>query len=541
MTKNKTRTDFDYIVVGSGAAGAIVASRLSENSDNNVCLLEAGQSDRHPFIHIPAGFIKTIFNPKLAWQFHTEGDEKTNDRSIPIPQGKTLGGSTAINGLVFNRGQQEDYDRWADLGNTDWDYESVLPYFKRIEKCEFSVDQRYRSQDGVVPISRVSWKNPVCEAFLKSAQERGIPLNEDYNGASQAGVGYFQRTISNGFRVSTASTYLKRARSRPNLHIQTRSQATRIILDGKKAVGVEFYNARKKKYESLFAKKEVIISAGAINTPKLLQLSGIGDPDLLKSLDIATQHPLPGVGKNLMDHYSVRVAYGVKNSSTINEEARGWRLGRQIVRWLLKRPSVLSLSPSLVHIFWKSDDTLDSPDLQGVFTPASYKKGYVGVLDDYPGMTCGFWQHKPQSRGVVKIRSKDPMVAPIVQPNYLSHPDDLEVLIKGIKLARSIVAASGLDHYRQEETFPGASVRSDEELRDFAREYGVSSYHLNGTAKMGPATDPDAVVDHQLKVHGIRGLRIVDSSIMPEITSSNICAPSMMIGEKGADMIMNGQ
>ncbi|GGO76299.1 choline dehydrogenase [Marinobacterium nitratireducens] len=541
MLKNQSSSEFDYIVVGSGAAGAIVAERLSSDPSNNVCLLEAGGRDWHPFIHIPVGFIKTIFNPKLAWQFYTEGKNETGGRRIPIPQGKTLGGSTSINGLVFNRGDRSDYDYWSELGNTGWDYDSVLPYFKRIERCEFPVDEKYRSRDGVIPISRLDWIHPVCEAFMDSAEERGIPRNADYNGEAQIGVGYYQRAISNGFRMSTARTYLKAARSRDNLHIRTHAQATRVILEGKRAKGVEYYDSRRKQYVTVFARKEVIISAGAINTPKLLQLSGIGEPGLLESLGIPVQHRLPGVGENLSDHYSIRISCRVRNILTINEEARGIRLFRQVLRWLFKKPSVLGLSPSLVHIFWKSDEKMDFSDLQGVFTPASYKKGYVGVLDNYPGMTCGFWQHRPQSRGYVRIASRDPLADPVVQPNYLTHPEDLHVLVKGIRLARSILTAPSLEQYRDAETFPGADVDSDEALEKFVREFGVSSYHLNGTAKMGPASDEMAVVDPQLRVHGLEGLRVIDSSVMPRITSSNICAPTMMIAEKGADMILKGK
>ena len=504
-----------------------------------MCLLEAGGKDWHPFIHMPVGFIKTIFNPKLAWQFYTEGNKRTHGRKIPIPQGKTLGGSTSINGLVFNRGDKADYDHWSELGNSGWDYESVLPYFKRVERCEFPVDERYRSNAGMVPVSRLDWKNPVCEAFLDGAEERGIPRNDDYNASTQIGVGYYQRTISRGLRRSTARTYLKSAKDRNNLNIRTRSQATRIIMEGKRAKGVEYYDSRKKSFVTVFAKKEVIISAGAVNTPKLLQLSGIGEQGLLESLGIEVRHALPGVGENLSDHFSVRLSCRVKNATTINEEARGWRLIRQVLRWVLKRPSVLALSPSLVHIFWKSEDRLDHPDLQGVFTPASYKQGYVGVLDKYPGMTCGFWQHQPKSRGYVRIRSRDPLMEPVVQPNYLSSSEDLDVLVKGVRLARSIFSAPALQPYRDQETFPGSDVESDEEIKEFIRNFGVSSYHLNGTAKMGPASDPMAVVDPQLRVHGVAGLRVIDSSVMPHITSSNICAPTMMIAEKGADLILD--
>ncbi len=527
---------FDYVIVGSGAAGAILANRLSEDG-STVCLLEAGPPDHTPFLHIPAGFIKVVFNSKYAWQFSSEPTENTHGRRIPIPQGRTLGGSTSINGLVYNRGQRSDYDAWANRGNPGWAYSDVLPYFKSLEK-RTGGDDYYRGRSGELPISDIDWIHPLCEAFMEGAVEAGIPRNPDYNGLDQAGVGYFQRTIDKGWRMSTARSFLKPIKSRPNLHIKTYAQASQILFEGKKAIGVTYCHPRQPASgKTVMAAKEVIIACGAINTPKLLQLSGVGPAGLLQSVGIPLVHDLPGVGENLSDHYSVRVVARVKNSETMNELVKGLKLGGQIYKWLRKKPSVMALSPSLVHYFWKSRPDLPVPDLQGVFSPASYKEGYVGMLDDFPGMTTGVWQHRPASRGYVRINSADPFRDPIVQPNYLDHPDDQLTLIRGIRLARRLLRSKPLEPYFDKETLPGELCESDNELLDFARRYGVSSYHVNGTARMGPADDKLAVVDSRLRVHGIQNLRVVDSSVMPSIPSANTCAATMMIGNKAADLI----
>ncbi len=527
---------FDYVIVGSGAAGSILANRLSADGAT-VCVLEAGPPDNSPFLHIPAGFIKAVFNKKYAWQFSSEGTAQTNGRRVPIPQGRTLGGSTSINGLVYNRGQAADFDHWASLGNPGWAYADVLPYFKSMER-RVGGDDRYRGRQGELPVTDIDWIHPLCEAFIAGAVEQGIPRNPDYNGAEQAGVGYFQRTISNGWRMSTAKCFLKPAMARKNLDVRTYAQATRVLFDGTRAVGVAYcHPAHPSRVCAVRASREVIVACGAINTPKLLQLSGIGPADLLRQHGIDVVRDLPGVGENLSDHYSVRIVARVKNSKTMNELVKGFSLAGQISRWMMKRPSIMALSPSLLHYFWKSTPELTAPDLQGVFTPASYKEGYVGVLDDFPGMTAGVWQHRPDSRGQVRIQSADPLQDPIILANYLADERDQVTLVRGIRLARRLLQSQALAPFSDGEALPGPLCESDSELLDFARRFGVSSYHVNGTARMGPADDKYAVVDAQLRVHGVQNLRVIDSSVMPSMPSANICAATMMIGNKAADLI----
>ncbi|CAB3830995.1 GMC family oxidoreductase [Achromobacter aegrifaciens] len=527
---------FDYVIVGSGAAGSILANRLSADG-STVCVLEAGPPDRSPYLHIPAGFIKAVFNKKYAWQFSSEGTAQTNGRRVPIPQGRTLGGSTSINGLVYNRGQAADFDHWAALGNTGWSYDEVLPYFKSMER-RVGGDDRYRGRKGELPVTDIDWIHPLCEAFIAGAVEQGIPRNLDYNGADQAGVGYFQRTIDRGWRMSTAKCFLKPAMGRKNLEVRTYAQATRILFDGGKAAGVAYcHPAHPSQVRAVRARREVIVSCGAINTPKLLQLSGLGPADLLRQHNIDVVCDLPGVGENLSDHYSVRVVARVKNSQTMNQLVKGLSLAGQISRWMMKRPSIMALSPSLLHYFWKSTPDLALPDLQGVFTPASYKEGYVGMLDDFPGMTAGVWQHRPESRGQVRIRSADPLQDPVILANYLENERDQMTLVRGIRLARQLLRSQALSQYFDSEVLPGPLCESDSELLDFARRYGVSSYHVNGTARMGQADDKYAVVDPQLRVHGVGNLRVIDSSVMPAMPSANICAATMMIGNKAADLI----
>ncbi|MBV9116549.1 MAG: GMC family oxidoreductase N-terminal domain-containing protein [Acetobacteraceae bacterium] len=528
---------FDYVIVGSGAAGSVLANRLSEDPGVRVCVLEAGPPDRHPYIHVPGGFIKMLFNPAYTWQFKTEPGEGTAGRRIPTTQGRTVGGSSSINGMVYNRGQRADFDSWAQRGNRGWGYADVLPYFKRTERRLGAHDAQYRGREGGLPVTDIDWIHPICEAFIDGAAGMGIPRCEDYNARSQEGVGYFQRAIRNGYRRSAARVFLHPARAR-GAEVRTQTRAARILFEGKRAVGVQYVNDRdRSERREVRARRAVILSCGTANTAKLLQISGVGPAALLGALGVPVVHELRGVGENFRDHYAVRLVARVRNSGTMNELSRGLGLVGQIARWAIGRPSILALSPSLVHWFWKSDDSLDFADLQGVFSPASYKEGFVGLLDDFPGMTVGVWQHRPESVGYVRARSTDPFEDPAIQPNYLADPMDRRVLLAGIRLARRLLRTPALAQYFDHETLPGDRVQGDDELLDFARQYGSTAYHLVGTARMGPATDPMAVVDDQLRVHGMEGLRVVDASVMPVITSANTYASTMMIAEKASDMI----
>ena len=528
---------FDYVVIGGGTAGALITNRLSQNG-SSVCLIEAGPRDLNPLIHIPAGYIKNIYSKTLTWNFEAEPGQGTSGRRFSLPQGRVLGGSSSINGLNYNRGQSADFDQWAALGNVGWSYEEVLPYFRRTERKIGPGDPYYRGRDGELPITDLDWHHPVTEAFVAGTQELGIPRNPDYNGEFQDGAGYFQRTILNGLRVSSARAFLGSARKRPGVAIRTHTQATAILFEGKRATGVRCEKGGYfGKHFIIRARREVIVSAGAINTPKLLQISGVGSASLLNNLNVPMVHELPGVGQRLRDHYGVRMVSRIKNIRTINDMAQGPPLLLEFARWLIRRPSLLSVSPSLAHVFWKSRVDLNRPDLQFVFSPASFREGVVGLLDKAPGMTCGVWQERPESTGYVKAQSADPYEAPIIQPNYLLEEKDQQVLLAGMRLARNMMRTSALSSYFDEETAPGADVESDDEFLDFARRQGTTVYHLIGTAKMGPASDPQAVVDDQLRVHGVESLRVVDASIMPTMPSANTNAAVLMIAEKASDMI----
>jgi choline dehydrogenase-like flavoprotein len=530
---------FDYVIVGSGAAGSVLANRLTEAPGATVCVLEAGPPDRHPYIHVPAGFIKMLFNPDFTWQFKTEPSEGSGGRAIPTTQGRTLGGSSSINGMIYNRGQRADLDSWAQRGNRGWGYVDMLPYYRRTERRIGIADERIHGREGNLPVTDIDWFHPICEAFITGAVGMGLPRCVDYNsGDRQEGVGYFQRAIYRGWRHSAARVFLHPAKATGRLEVRTDARAAAVLFDGKRAVGVRYVNDRdRSQHQVVRARHEVILCCGTANTAKLLQISGVGPSALLQSIGIPVVHELAGVGENFRDHYAVRLVARVKNSVTINELSRGLGLAKQIARWAMGRPSILALSPSLVHWFWKSNDALDQPDLQGVFSPASYKEGFVGMLDDYPGMTCGVWQHRPESTGFVRARSADPFADPMIQPNYLADPMDRRVLLSGMRLAQALLHTPQLAQYFAGDQLPGPDVRSDDELMNYARRYGSTAYHLIGTARMGPATDPTTVVDDQLRVHGMQGLRVADASIMPSMPSANTYATTMMIAEKAADMI----
>lgn len=538
---------FDYIIVGAGAAGSVLANRLTETPGTTVCVLEAGPPDRNPWIHIPAGFTKTLFDPAFTWQFKTEPTEQTAGRAIATTQGRTLGGSTSINGMIYNRGQPADLDNWAQRGNRGWGFDDVLPYYRKSElrigpggdRRPFDPGER-RGRAGGIPITDMDWIHPLSEAFIAGCVGMGIPRNPDYNSGDQAGVGYFQRTIYRGRRVSAAVAFLRPALRRGQVEIRTNARASSIILQGKRAVGIRYLTEQGGPPHEIRARREVIVSAGTVNTARLLQISGIGPAALLAGLGVPVLHELPGVGENFRDHFAARMVMRAKpGTPTLNEIARGPRLGQQVLRWATGKSSILAVAPSHVHVFWKSWDGADAPDLQCVFTPGSYQQGKTYILDDYPGMSAGAWPHRPESRGHVRARTTDPFVDPVIQPNYLSDPMDRRTLLGGMRLVRRMLATPELAPFVDCETLPGAAIQSDDELLAFARENGSTTYHLIGTAKMGPADDPGAVVDDQLRVHGLHGLRVIDASIMPSMPSANTYATTLMIAERGADLIRN--
>lgn len=526
---------FDYVIVGSGPAGSVLANRLSSDGTTTVCVLEAGDMDRHPYIRIPAAFVKLLNRPGLTWRFECESCFAIGGRRILIPQGRVVGGSSSINGLAYTRGQAEDFDDWAALGNVGWSYREILPYFKRSERRIGESDPAYRGLDGPLPITDPDWTGDLCEAFIAGAQECGIARNTDYNGEQQLGAGYFQRYILRGRRVSMAHAFLHPALRRGNVALRTGAMATAITFEGRRATGVSY---RKDRQEyTVSARREVLLCAGTLNSPKLLQLSGIGPAALLQQSGVVVRHHLPGVGENLQDHYTVRMTAHARNVRTLNELAHGWRLGLEVARWLAGKPSVIGLSPSLVHVFWKSRPEMSRGDIQILFTPASYKPGKHYQVDDQPGMSVGARQQRPTSRGHVQIASSDPMAHPRVQPNYLSSPEDQETVVAALKVARMLLRTRAMAPYFAGENLPGGAVVTDHEWLEFARATGNTAYHLVGTCSMGPDSDPWAVVDPQLRVRGVEGLRVVDASVIPRVPSANTLAATLMVGEKAVDLI----
>ena len=531
---------FDFVIVGAGSAGCVLANRLSAKG-HTVCILEAGPPDLNPLIHIPAGYVKNLLSKTLTWGFVSEPVPGANNRRIPLPQGKTLGGSSSINGMIYNRGQRHDYDGWAQRGNPGWGYDDVLDYFRKSER--WLGGGGHRGSAGPLTVTNPTVTNALCDHFADAAQDAGIRKVSDYNAEAQEGVGQFQFTIDMSrrpsLRMSTARAFLHPAEKTGRVTVRTSSYGSRVLFEGKRAIGVAYrVGTPSGQATEVRAGREVIVSSGALNTPRLLQISGLGDPDLLASLGVDVVAPLTGVGQNLHDHFQVRVAAKVQGIMTINERGRGLPLGWEIAKWFFGAPSIVGIGPSLMRMFVRSNPALDNPDLQMWFTPASYREGVPGFLDHYPGMTSGGWKQRPDSRGWVKARSTDVGVQPEIQPNYLSDESDRQATLFIIRMARRLLKSRQLSRYYVEETFPGAQAETDDELLDFARTYGGTSYHHVGTARMGPATDKGAVVDHRLRVHGLEGLRVVDASIMPRITSGNTNAPTIMIAEKASDMIL---
>lgn len=529
---------FDYVIVGGGAAGSLLAARLAEKMNATVCILEAGSNDWNPFLHIPAGFIKVIFDPRYTWGFETEPGPNIYDRKLSSIQGKVLGGSASINGMIYVRGQAQDYNDWASFGNPGWSYCDVLPYFRKTERRVGAGDEQYRGRLGPIPVTDLRWRDPLTDAFVASAEKQGIPFNPDYNGASQAGTGRYQYTIDRRWRKNSLKTILRPALARHSIDIRTSARALSLLFEGKRAVGVAYQRGNEPVTRKVEARREVIVSCGAINTPRLMQLSGVGPPSVLAEFGIPVVHANNAVGENLRDHYAARVVYRARPGIvTINELTRGPKLLGQIGRWFLDRPNVLSFGLVLGNVYWMSDETLERPDICITFTPASFHEGLVGALDNFPGMTVGVWQLRPESRGTVRLRSRDPLDPPRIQPRHLQEETDRKALVGGLRLARKIMATPDIAAMVESETMPGIRAASEADLLEYARRSGHTTYHSCGTSRMGPADDPASVVDPQLRVIGLDGLRIVDASIMPTMVSGNTMAATMMIAEKAADMI----
>ena len=528
-------TGFDYVIAGGGTAGCVLANRLSADGRNRVLLVEAGPRDAYPWIHIPIGYAKTMFHPVYNWCFSTEPDPGMNGRQIYWPRGRTLGGSSAINGLIYIRGQHEDYDHWAALGNPGWSHREVLPYFRKLEHNVRGANE-WHGADGPQWASDIGAPHELVEALIAAGAALGIPRNDDFNGATQEGVGYYQLTTRRGVRCSTAVAYLRPARGRSNLAVETNAQATKILLDGRRATGIVYRQGGRER--TVTARREVIVAAGSIQSPQLLQLSGIGPPTLLRSFGIPVVHALEGVGENLQDHLQARVIFRCTKPVTTNDTLNSWwRKMAMGAQYVLTRTGPMAVGINQGGVFARTDPALARPDVQFHFATLSSDMAGSPV-HTFPGFTMSVCQLRPESRGFVRIKSPDSMAAPAMQPNYLSTAHDRATLVAGIRLARRLAATPALSPYVEGEYLPGPASVTDDDLLEFARNKGATIFHPSGTCKMGTAADALAVVDPELRVHGIGGLRVVDCSIMPTLVSGNTNAPVIMIAEKAADMIL---
>jgi choline dehydrogenase len=524
---------FDYVVVGAGSAGCVLADRLTASGRYRVLLLEAGGHDRHFWIHVPLGFGKLFDNARVNWLYKSEPEPELNNRRIIQPRGKVLGGSSSINGLLYIRGQHEDFDHWRQLGNAGWAFTDVLPYFRRAEDQERGADDLHGA-GGPLAVSDVSEPHPLCEAFIAAAQQAGFPRNDDFNGPSQEGAGYFQLTAKNGRRWSTAVGYLRQARRRPNLAVVSDALATRVLFAGRRAIGVEYRQGETT--HVAHADGEVIVAGGAFNSPQLLQLSGLGPAALLRDHGIGVIADMPGVGADLQDHMQVRMHFRCTEPITMNDVINRWRHRYAAgLRYFVSRKGLLTIGAGYAGAFLRTRPELATPDVQIHFLIFSADTAGA-ALHPFPGFMTSVCQLRPESRGFVRIKSNDPQAPPAIQPRYLSARTDCDTVVAGLKLMRGVMNQPAMRRYIAEERQPGENCASDADLLAFARDNGTTVYHPTSTCRMG--SDPTAVVDERLRVHGVERLRVIDASIMPTVVSGNTNAAAIMIGEKGADMVL---
>ncbi|NCI49090.1 hypothetical protein GWC95_04095 [Sediminibacterium roseum] len=530
---------FDYIIAGAGSAGAALAARVAENGKHSVLLIEAGGKPDNIWFKVPLGIGKLLHREKYVWKFFTEEIKGINQRRVYMPQGRILGGSSTVNGMVYVRGLPSKFDEWASNGCAGWSFKDVLPYFKRMEDFPGG-DPAYRGVGGPFKITEIKRRDVLSEAFRESCLQAGYPAVADYNAVNGEGVGYLQLNTRNGLRESTVTSYLDKVRKNKNLEIRSNTLVEKILVKNKQAIGVRLSTKGGNAYE-VYADKEVILSAGAINTPKLLELSGIGNAALLTKLGIPVVHDLPGVGENFQDHINVRAAYESKGSLTINDALnskwKGFQLG---LRYILHRDGLLATPSATIQAMLRSDSSLKEPDIKIQLVHLS-EQGRFGVahnsgVDKFSGFSIGAYQLFPKSVGTVHIKSALHTDDPAIRPNYLDHPEDVDTMLKAVKVARHVATQPALKRFVLQELRPGVNMTNNEELVSYMREVGQTTYHGIGTCKMG--NDPMSVVDHKLRVHGIGNLRIADASVMPILVASNTNAAAIMIGEKAADIIL---